>query len=101
MSNRWLTRPLAKIGAFGTAGIANPHTSRSAALRRGPHAADGGWLTAEAPPMTSRKPKDSTGYFSATRHPLECLLFLLPLLAAYEGGVAWLGGDQADRMRNG
>lgn len=51
--------------------------------------------------MTSRKPKDATGYFSATRHPWACLLFLLPLLAAYEGGVAWLGGDQADRMRNG
>lgn len=42
-----------------------------------------------------------SGYFSATRHPWVCLLFLIPLLAAYEGGVLWLGGDQADRLRNG
>ena len=42
-----------------------------------------------------------TAYFSATRHPWACLLFLVPLLAAYEGGVLWLGGDQADRLRNG
>ncbi len=41
------------------------------------------------------------GYFSATRHPWACLLFLVPLLAAYEGGVFWLGGDQDGRMRNG
>lgn len=40
-------------------------------------------------------------YFSATRHPWACFLFLLPLLAAYEGGLWWLGGDQAARMRNG
>jgi hypothetical protein len=40
-------------------------------------------------------------YFTATRHPWACLLFLLPLLAAYEGGVWWLGGDQSDRLRNG
>jgi hypothetical protein len=42
-----------------------------------------------------------TNYLSATRHPWVCFLFLVPLLAAYEGGVLWLGGDQADRMRNG
>lgn len=41
------------------------------------------------------------GYVQATRHPLPCLLFLLPLLAAYEAGVIWLGGDQADLVRNG
>ena len=40
-------------------------------------------------------------YFHATRHPWSCLLFLIPLLAVYEGGVLWLGGDQAVRMRNG
>jgi Type II CAAX prenyl endopeptidase Rce1-like len=40
-------------------------------------------------------------YFSATRHPWAGLLFLAPLLAAYEGGVLWLGGDQAARLRNG
>jgi len=42
-----------------------------------------------------------SAYLSATRHPWACLLFLVPLLAVYEGGVLWLGGDQADRMRNG
>jgi hypothetical protein len=41
------------------------------------------------------------GYLSATRHPWACLLFLLPLLVAYEGGVLWLGGDQAQSLRNG
>ncbi len=40
-------------------------------------------------------------YFSSTRHPWACLLFLVPLLAAYEGGVLWLGGDADGRMRNG
>lgn len=33
-------------------------------------------------------------YLSATRHPWASLLFLLPLLAAYEGGVLWFGGDR-------
>jgi hypothetical protein len=40
-------------------------------------------------------------YLAATRHPWACFLFLLPLLLAYEGGLLWLGGDQADRLRNG
>jgi hypothetical protein len=40
-------------------------------------------------------------YFSATRHPWASLLFLTPLLAAYEGGVWWLGGNQAYQIRNG
>jgi hypothetical protein len=40
-------------------------------------------------------------YFNATRHPWASFLFLLPLLAAYEAGVWWLGGDQAARLRNG
>jgi hypothetical protein len=42
-----------------------------------------------------------TSYLTATRHPWACFLFLVPLLAVYEGGVLWLGGDQADRLRNG
>jgi membrane protease YdiL (CAAX protease family) len=29
------------------------------------------------------------------------LLFLLPLLAAYEGGVVWVGGAHVDELRNG
>lgn len=40
-------------------------------------------------------------YLSATRHPWPCLLFLLPLLAAYEGGVIWLGGAHPEVLRNG
>ncbi|MFM8273652.1 MAG: type II CAAX prenyl endopeptidase Rce1 family protein [Gemmata sp.] len=40
-------------------------------------------------------------YLAATRHPWVCFLFLLPLVAAYEGGLYWLGGDQAARLRNG
>ena len=40
-------------------------------------------------------------YFSATRHPWASLLFLLPLLAAYEGGVCWLGSGQPQEVRNG
>ena len=40
-------------------------------------------------------------YLAATRHPWACFLFLLPLMAAYEGGLHWLGGDQAARLRNG
>jgi membrane protease YdiL (CAAX protease family) len=39
-------------------------------------------------------------YLHATRHPWPCLLFLVPLLAAYEGGVLWLGGPD-DSLRNG
>ena len=40
-------------------------------------------------------------YLNGTRHPWASLLFLAPLLAVYEGGVLWLGGDQAARLRNG
>lgn len=40
-------------------------------------------------------------YFQATRHPWPSLLFLLPLLAAYEAGIYYLGGPQPDALRNG
>jgi hypothetical protein len=40
-------------------------------------------------------------YLSATRHPWASLLFLTPLLAAYEGGVWWLGADSPNQFRNG
>lgn len=40
-------------------------------------------------------------YWSATRHPGPCLLFLAPLLLIYEIGVLKLGGDQAQMLRNG
>ncbi len=45
--------------------------------------------------------RSRAGYITATRHPWPCLLFLLPLLAAYEGGVVWLGGTNPEALRNG
>lgn len=44
---------------------------------------------------------DKPSYWSATRHPWNSLLFLLPLLAAYEGGILWLGGTNPEALRNG
>ncbi len=46
------------------------------------------------------EPKEA-GYFEATRHPLPCLLFVLPLLLAYEGCVNFLGGAHPEVLRNG
>ena len=40
-------------------------------------------------------------YLAATRHPWPCLVFLLPLLTAYETGVVWLGGTRPEALRNG
>jgi membrane protease YdiL (CAAX protease family) len=40
-------------------------------------------------------------YWKTTRRPLICLVFLAPLLVAYEAGVLWLGGRDADAIRNG
>jgi hypothetical protein len=45
--------------------------------------------------------RSKISYFSATRHPWACLVFILPLLAAYEGGVLWLGSAEPDLLRNG
>jgi membrane protease YdiL (CAAX protease family) len=47
------------------------------------------------------RPLRTDSYVAATRHPWPCFLFLLPLLAAYEGGVLWVGGPQAEAFRNG
>jgi membrane protease YdiL (CAAX protease family) len=43
----------------------------------------------------------NSDYLRATRHPWPCLLFLLPLLAAYEGGVFYLSRGQPELLRNG
>jgi hypothetical protein len=40
-------------------------------------------------------------YLRGTRHPWPCLLFVLPLLAAYEAGVLALGGLNPEAIRNG
>jgi membrane protease YdiL (CAAX protease family) len=43
----------------------------------------------------------SRKYLTATRHPWSCLVFVLPLLLAYEAGVLVLGLDQPELLRNG
>src|SRR5262245_4328850 len=48
-----------------------------------------------------RRYRNRGGYLQATRHPWPCLVFLLPLLIAYEAGVLWLGGAKLEAMRNG
>jgi hypothetical protein len=40
-------------------------------------------------------------YLSATLHPWPCLVFILPLLAVYEGGVLWVSASEPDTLRNG
>ncbi len=43
----------------------------------------------------------STDYWSQTRQPLSCLVFLLPLLVLYEAGVLWLRSESRATIRNG
>jgi membrane protease YdiL (CAAX protease family) len=40
-------------------------------------------------------------YFRSTRHPWPCLLFVAPLLLAYEAGVLAVGGPHPETVRNG
>jgi hypothetical protein len=40
-------------------------------------------------------------YWSATRRPLPCLVFILPFLVGYEASVACLGGPAAEAWRAG
>ncbi|MAG93592.1 MAG: CPBP family intramembrane metalloprotease [Planctomycetaceae bacterium] len=40
-------------------------------------------------------------YWAQARHPLACLVFLLPLLAIYEFGILYLGGADPSLLRNG
>jgi membrane protease YdiL (CAAX protease family) len=40
-------------------------------------------------------------YLRSTRHPWPCLLFVLPLVLAYEAGVVVLGGPHPENLRNG
>src|SRR5262245_2878985 len=41
------------------------------------------------------------GYLRSTKHPWPCLLFVLPLLLAYELCVASMGGAHPENVRNG
>jgi hypothetical protein len=43
----------------------------------------------------------ASAYLRATRHPWACILFVLPLLLAYEWGVVLAGLDQPELLRNG
>jgi membrane protease YdiL (CAAX protease family) len=52
-------------------------------------------------PATNVPSARGDGYWGATRKPLACLAFVIPLLAAYEAGVIWLGGRDADAFRSG
>ncbi len=45
--------------------------------------------------------EDEAGYWSITRKPLPCLLFVAPILVAYEVGVSYLGGAAAESVRAG
>jgi hypothetical protein len=40
-------------------------------------------------------------YWTATRHPWSCLLFVVPLLAIYEAALYFMGPTPADSLRNG
>lgn len=40
-------------------------------------------------------------YWSRTREPLVCLVFLAPLLIVYEVGVFWMASGKSDALRNG
>lgn len=44
---------------------------------------------------------DTSSYWSQTRYPFTCLIFLTPLLITYELGVLWLGGTGSADLRNG
>jgi membrane protease YdiL (CAAX protease family) len=44
---------------------------------------------------------ESRPYLTATRQPLACLLFVVPLLVAYEAGVWTLSLEHPDMLRNG
>jgi hypothetical protein len=52
-------------------------------------------------PGDKHRPRHPAGYLSTTRHPWPCLLFVLPLVAAYEAGVLLYGGTHPEVLRNG
>ena len=45
--------------------------------------------------------KTPDSYWYATRHPWSCILFVVPLLAAYEIGVRWMHLTASEETRNG
>ena len=49
----------------------------------------------------ARGKSGGTTYWSSTRRPVPSLVFIAPILVAYEVGVAWLGGPSANALRAG
>lgn len=46
-------------------------------------------------------PDAAPSYWAATRHPWSCILFVLPLLLAYECGLQWSAPGSVEAARNG
>ncbi len=69
-----------------------------AARHRSKYGYDHHWWGESAPAIVVES--EST-YWSSTRRPLPCLVFILPILVIYEVGVAWLGGVASETMRAG
>jgi hypothetical protein len=44
---------------------------------------------------------DDRSYWSQTRRPLPCLIFVLPILVLYEAGVHWLASHGTEELRTG
>ncbi len=69
---------------------------RPAGRNRSRYGYDHRWWGESAPTRS-----EDRSYWSTTRRPLPCLVFILPFLIAYEAGVVWLGGPSADALRAG
>lgn len=52
-------------------------------------------------PAPAADQEEEAGYWSVTRRPLPSLLFVIPILIAYEAGVSYLGGPAAGSVRAG
>ena len=72
------------------------HPPRKARRTRSRYGYDHRWWGESAPV----EPEDPS-YWSITRRPLPALVFILPILMAYEAGVIYLGGPSADSLRAG
>ena len=79
-------------------GVAQPTPAKPARSRRprSRYGYDHHWW-GEAAPIEV----EDHSYWSSTRRPLPSLVFILPILLAYEAGVIWLGGTAADALRAG
>jgi hypothetical protein len=73
-----------------------PHKPRKARRPRSRYGYDHHWWGESAPVEI-----DDASYWSTTRRPIPALVFILPILLAYEAGVIWLGGPSADALRAG